>query len=606
MKKYFTFILISFLFFCSSVNASKAPVDITKMSIEELQEALSKRIISSELLVNLYIERINEYDGQFNSIREINPEAINEAKKLDEERKSGNVRGPLHGIPILVKTNIDVKGMATTAGTKTLSDNYPIENSFVVQKLIDAGAIILGSTNMSELAFSASNSYSSYGYVRNVFNTEMTSYGSSGGSAVAVGAAFAAASLGTDTNSSVRVPASGAGIVGIRPTLGLVSRDGVIPYDVERDTVGVMSRTVKDNALILSVISGEDESDKYTKGSIGYDYSSLYNDDNLEGVTIGVIVPFAKGVENGIPPNSLTDPGIYSLVEASIKKLKDTGANIVYIDEFLTYSNYLIANNTQAGITMCDGFNEYIKGTNGTIRSFEQLAASSGHVQNLSGYVSGCNGGYASKDKRDAKKAIFREDVDEIFELNNLDVILYPSVKNLVFGYKSSKVISPGSSLGSVIGYPSITVPMGFYEGQAYGIEFLSKAYEEDKIYDVALAFEKVNDNKISNSKLTPSLYSVPESVTKLVDIYLNVEFNNAVMLEYESELIEYFENYSSNDNALEDAEALLTRYDELVMKNNNIKIIIIVVSILVLLYFLFKNGKNNRKKRRNKKVTRL
>ncbi|MBQ8659796.1 MAG: amidase [Bacilli bacterium] len=612
MKKVFIFILISFFVFCNNVDAySRAPIDITTMSITELQDAMEKGYITSELLVSLYLERINEYDGMFNSIRELNPSAIDEAKKLDAERKLDNVKGPLHGIPILVKTNIDIKGIATTAGTKSLSDNYPNENAYVIQKLVDAGAIILGSTNMSELAFSASNSYSSYGYVRNVFNTDYTSYGSSGGSAVSVAAAFAAASLGTDTNSSVRVPAAGAGLVGMRPTIGLVSRSGVIPYDVERDTVGVLSKTVSDNALILSVISGEDKNDSYTKNAVAYDYNTYSGDSDLENITIGVILPFIKGSENAsIPVNQLTDPVIYELIEKSIISLENTGANIVYLDEFLTFKNYSIASSTQAGITMCDGFNEYIKGTTGSIRSFEELAKSKGHIYSLSGYVAGCDGGYQDKSVRDEKKGSYREDVDKIFNDNGLDVIVYPTLKNLVFQYNETGIVSPSSSLSSVIGYPSITVPMGIAsDGFSYGIEFLSKAFEEDKIYDVAAAFESTNGNKIINSNLTPSLYEVPEVVSELIVLYETGDFNNNELNDLQGEIEEYFRTYNDNEKYIEDAQNFITRYDELKKQSVKFKIINVLI-FAVVVCFLSKIWKIVRRvfrklKRRKKKVTR-
>ena len=339
MKKYFSFFIFILFFSIQMVCAlSKAPVDITKMSIVELQEAMEKGYLNSELLVNLYLDRINEYDEKFNSINQINETAIDEAKKLDEERKNGNVRGPLHGIPILVKANIDVKGLVTNAGSKALSDNYPIEDSNVVKRLREAGAIILGSTNMSEFAFSAANSYSSYGYVKNAFDIRYTSYGSSGGSAVALSLSFASASLGTDTNASVRLPASGAGVVGLRPTIGLIGRGGVIAYDIERDTVGIMSRTVNDNAIILEVLAGYDERDKVTSDSKTSNYSQeLMDQKDLSNVTIGVVKPYVYGIKNtSIKANQITEEQVVKLLDQSIDKLKNDGANIVYIDKFLT------------------------------------------------------------------------------------------------------------------------------------------------------------------------------------------------------------------------------------------------------------------------------
>lgn len=568
MRKYIIAFAVSLFLFLGSTNAlTKAPVDVTTMSIEELLDAMDKGYLTSESLVNIYLERIEAYDKMFNSINQLNEHAIEQAKELDQERKDGNLRGKLHGIPILVKCNIDVYGMPTTAGTKSLIDNYPKENSYVVQKLIDEGAIILGSTNMSELAFSASNSYSSYGYVRNVFNTDYTPYGSSGGSAVAVRAAFAAASLGTDTNSSVRLPAAGAGLVGMRPTLGLVSRTGVIPYDIERDTVGVLTRDVADNALLLSIISGYDKEDEITKEA--QVPSNDLSNTSLKGVNIGVATQYVKGSASESGVTGLTDDDIYALLEKSIKELEDAGANIIYLDNFVKDSNIAIARSTYAGGTMCDYFNQYILGTTGSIRSFEQLASSSGHVQTLSGYVNSCGKSNNLKSLRDSKKSIYREYVSNYFDEYELDVILYPTLKNKVFKYNKTGNISPGSSLGSVIGYPSITVPMGFIGDFSYGIEFLSMAYDEDVLYNVALEYEKINGNLIETSNLTPSLYTVPSSVVNLMDIYEDVlAMNNKSSLldEWSNDVYDFFVNYNGMENVDLVANELIDSYEKINM----------------------------------------
>ncbi|MGN1338494.1 MAG: amidase family protein [Candidatus Coprovivens sp.] len=560
MKMKLLLFLISFLFIFDKVNAFyEAPVDITTMSISEIQDAFNKGYLNSELLVNLYLDRINEYDKLYNSINQLNNNALEEAKKLDRMRTEGNILGPLHGIPILVKTNIDVKGLSTTAGTKALIDNYPNEDAFVVKRLIENGAIILGSTNMSELAFSASNSYSSYGYVRNVFNTDSTPYGSSGGSAVSVAASFATASLGTDTNSSVRLPASGAGLVGLRPTLGFVSRNGVIPYDIERDTVGILSKTVSDNALILSIISGEDLNDSYTNNFESYNYNSFEPNVDMSGYNIGVIKQYFYGTGSGI--TGTTDQEILNLSDNSIIKMKEAGANIVYLDEFYVYKNYAIASSTQAGITMCDNFNEYIKGTTGTIRSFQHLASSGGHVQGLGGYVEGCGHNYKDKSYRDNLKSNYREYVDDIFEKYNLDVVIYPSLKSKPNSYNSNKVYSPGSPLSSVIGYPAITVPMGKDNlGYSYGLEFMSKSNNESLLLNIASSFEKINGNVFEIPSLVPNLYSIPDEVNELKIIYESIDKD--LYKNLYNDINNYFINYSSNDNRLSDAVALIERYN--------------------------------------------
>jgi len=552
MKRYLIFFIASFFLLLSSVLAlTEAPVDITKMSLIEIEEAMDKGYITSEQLVNIYLERIEEYNDMFNAINQRNEHALEQAKQLDRMRKEGNIKGRLHGIPIIVKCNIDVYGMPTTAGTKSLKDNMPKDDAFVVQKLIDEGAIIIASANMSELAFSASDSYSSYGHVWNVYNVDkFTPYGSSGGSAVSVKAGFAAAALGTDTNSSVRLPAAGAGLVGVRPTYGLLSSDGVIPYDYERDSIGILSSTVKDSSLLLDVISDG----KYKSSEKG----------SLKGVNIGVATQYVTGSKTYQGVKGLTDEDILALTEKSIKKLEEAGANIVYIDNFVKDSNISIATDTYAGVTMCYYFNQYIKGTTGTIRSFTQLANSSGHVQGLGGYVTQCEGlKESSIEKRANKKETYRNYIASIFDENNVDVVLYPTLKNKVYVIGEDKNVSPGSSLGSVIGYPSITVPMGFLDdGFSYGIEFLSKDNEEGKLYNVALAFEEVNENNVETSPLTPCLYEISDDVIKLNKIY-EENLDNKSTKYWISDVKDFYLNYNNLDNREEKVKELLTDYEE-------------------------------------------
>jgi Asp-tRNA(Asn)/Glu-tRNA(Gln) amidotransferase A subunit family amidase len=596
MRKYIIAFFVSLFLFLGNVNAlTKAPVDVTKMDVNDLLEALDKGYLTSEKLVNIYLERIDAYDSQFNSINQINEHAVEQAKELDKERENGKLRGKLHGIPILVKCNIDVYGIPTTGGTKSLLDNYPNENSFVVERLIDEGAIILGSTNMSELAFSAAYSYSSFGYVRNVFNRDYTPYGSSGGSAVAAKAFFAAAALGTDTNSSVRLPASGAGLVGMRPTLGLVSRTGVIPYDIERDTVGILTHSVSDNALLLSIISGEDYNDKITTDVASFEMGIL--DGDLNGIRIGVAMQYVKGSSKESGITGLTDDDIYMLVEDSIEKLKNAGATIVYLDDFVKSSNISIARSTYAGATMCDYFDQYILGTTGNIRSFKELVNSSGHVQSLGGYVKSCGKSNNLKNNRDSKKLVYRNYVSDYFDENDLDVILYPTVKNKVYNYKSGKNISPGSSLGSVIGYPSITVPMGMIDEFSYGIEFLSRAYSENVLYKVAIGFEKSNGNVVSTSILTPSLYVFSDKVEELKSLYEKelISLNKSSLVdEWLKDTKNFFKEYNDIEDVDSNAGVLIERYNRIISKKDYFgndyviwdifEVFVILISILVCL----------------------
>lgn len=593
IRRFILFITIIFCgFFLPSVKAStQAPVDITTMSIKEIQDAFDKGYLSSELLVKLYLERIEEYDNLFNSINTINPKALEEAKVLDQERLNGHRRGRLHGIPILVKTNIDVKGLPTTGGTKALSDNYPKENAFVIQRLIDEGAIILGSTNMSEMAFLSYNSYSSYGHVRNVFNTLYSPYGSSGGSAVSLGASFAVATLGTDTNSSVRVPAAAAGVIGLRPTYGSVSRSGVIPYDIERDTVGIMSKTVEDNALIMDIISGKDSNDSATVLANSYDYATYDSNYSPEKIKIGVITNFFKGTSSSVLVNQFTDEDIYNLSDTVLKKLKDNNVELVYIDEFMNANYVYLANSSKAGITMCDNFNHYIQGTTGTIRSFEELVASRKYVQNLRSYLPGCGGNYGdSKEQRDSKKKIYRDYVDKIMNQYDIDVIAYPVFKSKIQGYKETGLNSPSSIISSAIGYPAMTLPMGKIGEFSYGIEFLAKANQESLLFNVAGTYERIIDYGNINSALTPPLYEIPNAVHNLKKVYETGNFEGKDGASLKKEIRVFFENYAENDNVESDAELLLKKYDKYKISKSNdfMSVLIIVIKVIGILFLLF------------------
>ncbi len=269
-------------------------IDLMDADIAFLQKEMETGHVTSAALTQMYIDRINFYDKQLglNSIIAINPNAVNDAKALDQERREGIVKGPLHGIPIVVKANIDIKGMAASAGSKALENFIAEDDAFVIQKLKEAGAVILAQANMSEFAMMAVSSRSSLGgIVHNAYDTSRTPMGSSGGTAVAVTSNFAAAGLGTDTGGSIRNPSSAANLYGFKPGKGLVSTNGVFPLVTPRDTVGPMARTAEDMALILETIAGTDERDDYTQEAdadslVGNGYTDSLSADALKGMRI--------------------------------------------------------------------------------------------------------------------------------------------------------------------------------------------------------------------------------------------------------------------------------------------------------------------------------
>lgn len=536
---------------------TSAPVDITQMSITDIEDSLNKGYLTSELLVTLYQERIEAYNNKFNVINQLNTNALEEAKTLDKEREEGHIRSKLHGIPVLVKTNIDVQGLATTAGSKALKDNYPNDDALIIQKLKDAGAIIIGSTNMSEFAFEAVRSYSSYGNVKNAFNTSYTPYGSSGGSAVGVAASLAAASLGTDTNSSVRLPAAAAGLVGLRPSLGLVSRIGIIPYDTERDTAGIITKTVEDNALILEIIAGYDESDDK---SVEMEIPKYSNTDiDISNIKVLVIDSYTEGSVNKSGANSKTDEEIVNLTNNAIKLLEESGVEVVHADELLNTTYLNIGGSTMSGITFCDGFNNYIKNTTGKIRSFKELSQAGGKVFSISGYVSGCGGTWKSGlTSKNQKKSSFENQVLKVMEESDADIILYPSAKKKISPlYNIVSPKAPGSNLGSVIGYPSITIPAGYIDGFPYGIELFAKKYNEDLLYDIASYFENLLNLDLTNSPLTPSLYVVPEFLDELKAMY-ELRYDDKRYEDIIQTTKEFFKDYSKNSTKENQDETIL------------------------------------------------
>ena len=566
IKRILKFLIIFLVLFELNVHAyNKSVIDVTKMDIPEIQKALEKKLITSEELVSLYLDRIDSYDKNYNAIITINESAIEQAKELDKLREKGQVKGLLHGIPIIVKDNIDVVGMPTTAGAKALKDNFPKTNSFAVQKLLDAGAIILAKSNMSEFAFYASSSRSSYGTVKNAYNTEYSSYGSSGGSAVAVAANFAVASLGTDTNSSVRLPASANNLVGLRPTVGLVSRSGVLPYDAERDTIGSITKTVADSIILMNIINGYDSNDHK---SINQD-SKIYNvsKTDLDGITIGIPKPFLEGSNsNGLPENKATYEEVKQLMESAIQKMISIKAEIVYIDEYYTFETDNWYSVSVSGYTFCDAFNQYIKNTTGNIRSFQSLSSASGKITPLGGYTGSCGSYNMSGTVKEAPKTAYKNYVNKIMNDNNIDVIAYPSSKNKLLKSSANEGLQNLSShASSTINYPSITVPLGFDSDMIpYGIEFMASTSQEELLYNIASAYESVNGNDIKNSPLTPSLYEIPESVQKLVDNYIKViakKTNYGFEENWIKNVVNYFREYTSNEEASEEAEALNLKY---------------------------------------------
>ncbi len=558
--KYIIFLLIILL--PTSINAqTSSPISIDELTINEIQESIRKGYITYEQLINIYMERINEYNDEYNAIITVNESAIDEAIALDKEYNTTGQRSELHGIPILVKDNIDVIGMPTTNGTTALLDAYPNKDADIVEKLKEAGAIIIGKANMDEFAFKASYSQSSHGYVYNAYNLLYSSYGSSGGSAVGVAANLAVAAIGTDTNLSIRLPSASAGVVGLRPTQDNINGDGIIKYDSVRDVAGPITKYVEDNAIILEIIDNTD-----------IDYT--IERENLNDINIIIF-------EDLITKSTQF---IEELIKVQEEHLIDLEANLIYKNAIYIEQRFN-ENST------CYEFNEYIKNTSSSITSLEELINTGGYIKPISGLLSYCNNDY--KETSYYKEYLnYQEDMTKIvenyFKDLNADVIIYPTSMNEIIkiseiGYKS--ISTYGYQLSPITGYPSISIPIGYYNDLPYGMEILTTPGNEKLLYEISYLLEEKN-NFYKLPEIAPSLYEIPNEVTKLIEYLDLTEINNR---ELQTKVNEFMLNYNDLDDKSSAAVELKKEIEEQMKFEKSMPMIInnlLLITVLLLLIF--------------------
>ncbi|MCH9694616.1 MAG: amidase [Gammaproteobacteria bacterium] len=498
MYKLAIFLGISLLAACSSER------DFSEHSISDLHDSLQRGELSSEELVGWYIERIDSIDRNgpaLNSILEINPDALGIARALDKEWRASGPRGPLHGIPVVLKANIDTSDqMYTTAGSLALADHVPPEDAFVVKRLRDAGAIILGKANLSEWAnFRSTRSSSGWssigGQTLNPYDTLRTPCGSSSGSAVAVAANLTSVAIGTETDGSVVCPSGINGIVGIKPTLGLVSRSGIIPIAHSQDTAGPMGRTVRDAAILLTAMTGIDPDDIATADAeIHHDYTANLTADGLLDKRVGVLRSYHGAGDN---------PGVESILASSIAAIENAGAIVVddlrieiteaYDDEYevLLYEFH-------------DGLNSYLQDSGAPVSSLSELIQfNDAHATSvmpifgqeilLSAVEKGPLTESAYTDALATSKRIAQTGIDKLLLEHDLDALIAPTNGPAwMIDHANGDNFSIGSSsIAAISGYPGITVPAGFASGLPIGLTFVSKPWNEKQLIELAYAFEQ-------------------------------------------------------------------------------------------------------------------
>ncbi len=597
MKKILLLLLCFFNIFSFPKAYNKSVVDITKMDIYEIQDAIDKGYLTYELLIKLYLDRIEAYDNEFNTIITINDKAIETAKELDEIYKKNGRNSILFGIPILVKDNIDVEGMPTTDGTKSLKDNYPKDDAEIIKYLKDNNAIIIAKTNMSEFAFQAASSESSYGITKNAYNKYFSSYGSSGGTAVAVSLQFGLLGIGTDTNASLRLPAAANNVIGFRPTFDNLSNNGIINYDITRDTVGPITKTVKENGILMAVMEGKKE-DTYIK-----------NISNSEKIKIGIIDDFVE--------DSYTETE--NLMKNTINLLEKNNIEVVHIKNFYKKKYEKVNTETLGGWTMCYSFNNYIKDSTSKIKNFYDLTVDKGHIYRLWSYLTDCNLDISIIEDYDSIKEDYNNYVTNIYKKYDVDFLVFLSSKNRVLKVDETvdNLSIPGSSIASVLGYPAATISIGKdADGLYYGMEIVGLKNEEEKLYKFLYQYEKTN-SKYELSSLAKPLYEVSDTVKELVNLYeknysnklvLNF-YNNKYFKEYK-QVHKLVEEFIINYNNLEDKEIeeqsqkLLDRYETVTNNVNSsiniaISVILIPILLIIVLIIIFTKRK---KKELNKK----
>ena len=485
---------------------------LQEITIDALQEKMRQGQYTARSIAELYLKRIAAIDQAGPSLRaviELNPEALALADALDQERKAGRLRGPLHGIPVLIKDNIDTGDkMMTTAGSLALEGHVAAQDAFIIKQLRAAGAVILGKTNLSEWAnFRSTRSCSGWssrgGQTKNPYVLDRSPCGSSSGSGVAVAANLCAVAIGTETDGSVIAPASFCGIVGLKPTVGLLSRSGIIPISATQDTAGPMARTVRDAAVLLGALTGVDPADGITRESQGkalQDYTRFLDANGLAGKRIGIEQSLLQGHE-----------GVVGAYRQAIEVLKKQGATVVEVELLKATEKSGDAELMVLEYEFKDGLNRYLANAKARVGSLTEVIAF--NRQNEASTMpwfkqeileaSEAKGGLDSQEYRAALQKTLgaRSSIDDLMRRFTLDAIAgvsigLPGCIDLINGdYNTGFYFC---SPAAMAGYPHITVPMGQVHGLPLGISLIAGAYQEPVLFTLAYAFEQATQHRVA------------------------------------------------------------------------------------------------------------
>ncbi len=469
--------------------------ELVEVTIPQLQAQMKSGKLTARRLTEMYLERIKQIDTKTRAVIELNPDALAIADKLDKERKRGKVRSQLHGIPILIKDNIDTADkMMTTAGSLALVDApTPTEDAFVVQRIRKAGAVIIGKTNLSEWAnFRGNRSISGWsgrgGQTNNPYFLDQNPCGSSSGSGVSVSANLAAASVGTETNGSIICPAVTNGVVGIKPTLGLISRSGIIPIAHTQDTAGPMARTVTDAAIMLGAMVGRDKSDAITSAAVknaAKDYTKFLDANGLKGARLGLVMQFT------------TRPELKEFYQPLIDKLREAGATLIDVTFTPDYSKLADDRTNVLKYEFKTDLNKYLAARGAKYKTLEELIKFNEENKDRELTKFGQELFVDSQKKGELtdqayidalakiKKATRENGIDAVIAKDKLDALVAPTT-------------GASWSIAAVAGYPYITVPVGLREATAMGVSFFGMPFTEPRLIRYAYAIEQITKGRVT------------------------------------------------------------------------------------------------------------
>lgn len=476
--------------------------DLLDADIRSVHAAFTDNSLTAEALISCYISRIEKLDKAtgINAITVINPKAQEEARFLDEEFKVTSNLRPLHGIPVIVKDNIITKGLETTAGSIALKGYVPKEDATIIKKLKEAGAIILAKSNMAEWGINANVSISSTaGETLNPYNLSYTTAGSSGGTAAAIASNFGIIGLGTDTGTSIRGPASHNALVGVRPSMGLTSRSGIVPLSLRNDMPGPMTRSMEDAARVLEIINGFDKEDQLTEYGINMvpdSYVERMNKKDLKGVRIGVFRKLSV----------YASPEVNNLFEKAISDLQKLGAEIVDPFEVAGFDSL---RHNQWCPTFQDDLNQFLSGLKDDvpIKNLNEIIESGKYSQYIEGDLINYQRNRNLKGETvctdvftDTKRVQFRHAIETAMSVNRVNAIIYPSWNRRPIKSGTVQAITGDNNhiIAPHTGQPAVTVPMGYLpENLPAGLQFLGKMFEDHRLFSIVQVYEQKTKHRM-------------------------------------------------------------------------------------------------------------